>query len=360
MKRLTESEIIERLRAIKVEPLEINYPPAETSSLPGDNKSRYKADLFINIKWESKIFRFIAEIKTVATPQLIQNAISQLRFYLEVFKTREFNEQYYPIIVTPYLSQRQIDELIDQKISGIDLSGNMILIVPGELFVLKSGNPNKYPSDETIKNVYRWSSSIVARVFLSKPEYSTVNEIYEEIVSRGGTITLGTVSKVLKTVEGDFLISRNSGIKLIDASTLLSKLVENYRPKESRRSLLKVPDLDVFGQELTRNCEQNGVRFAISQPQRYTVFPTAGVPTKIFVEDLQNALKGISFEETERFANIDVMETSEPSYYFDRQLVDGTYYTSKVQTYLDLMTGGKREKDAAEQVRSDILSSLKN
>ena len=97
MKRLTESEIIEKFQAIEIEPLEINYQLAETYLPFGDLKAR--ADLLVNIKWGPKIFRFVAEVKTIATPKLVENAISQLQTYLQFIKAREFNDRYYPMIV---------------------------------------------------------------------------------------------------------------------------------------------------------------------------------------------------------------------------------------------------------------------
>ncbi len=61
------------------------------------------------------------------------------------------------------------------------------------------------------------------------------------------------------------------------------------------------------------------------------------------------------FTETDRFANAKFMETKEESVYFDRR---PRLMASPVQTYLELATGEKREKETAEQVRRFILSQL--
>src|SRR5258708_23864018 len=105
-------------------------------------------------------------------------------------------KKFYPMVVAPYLSKPQLQELADKKISAIDLSGNVLLIVPGELFVERIGNPKRFPSNSPIKNVYRGTSSIVGRVMLSRSEDASVREVYEETKRRGGQITLATVSKV--------------------------------------------------------------------------------------------------------------------------------------------------------------------
>jgi len=64
---------------------------------------------------------------------------------------------------------------------------------------------------------------------------------------------------------------------------------------------------------------------------------------------------GADFTETERFANVRLLETKEDFVYFDRR---PGLLASPVQTYLELATGEKREKETAEQVRRFILGEL--
>src|SRR5262249_53861333 len=80
-----------------------------------------------------------------------------------------------------------------------------------ELLVLRTGFPNQFRWEGTIKNVYRKNSSIVARVFLLKKEFNSVKEVLEEIERRGGLVTLATVSKVCKSLEDDLLIAGGGG-----------------------------------------------------------------------------------------------------------------------------------------------------
>lgn len=357
MRRLTENEIIEKLQAMDLRPLEIKCQAGELYRPPSDFRSKYQPDALIDIAWGTRTFQFVAEIKTVSTPKLIDEAIWQLTSYLEDLKNKRSEESFYPLIVAPYLNDSLLTDLTAREISGIDLSGNIALIVSDELLFSRTGRPNKYPSGDPIKNVYRWSSSVVARVFLSKPEYGGVGAVYDEIISRGGKTSMGTVSKVLKAMEDDLFISRSSGtIRLIDAKGLLNKLAENYRTKGTQRTRIKVADVNKFVQELTRTCDRNGILFAIDKPQQYAVFPTVGESMKIYLENIDKGLENIDFENTDRFANVEILETSEPSYYFDRRFVDDTYYTSALQTYLDLMKGGKREQEVAQQLAGRILS----
>ncbi|MGD9629242.1 MAG: hypothetical protein AB7V18_08355 [Pyrinomonadaceae bacterium] len=356
MKRFTEPEIIEQLKKVEIDPLELNCQPVESALFGG---TKYRPDLFVNIKWGSQIFRFIAEIKSVATPKLVENAISELSVYLDFFKNRNFDDQYYPMIVAPYLSERQIKELTDRSISGIDLSGNMVLIIPEKLFVLKAGNPNLFPASGTIKNIFRGTSSIVAMTVLAKGEFGSVNEVLGEVRARGGDTTLGTVSKVLQSLEEEFLLARTPEIRLIDARRLLNKLRENYRKPIAVKSLVgKVVDLDAALIKINDNCNNAGLRYVVNEIQRYAVFPTVGEPLKIYTENIDAAIAGIELEPTDRFADIQLIEADERSpIYFDRVKDGKIFYTSPLQVYLNLTQGSRREQEVAEGLEMNILRS---
>ena len=75
-------------------------------------------------------------------------------------------------------------------------------------------------------------------------------------------------------------------------------------------------------------------------------------------KDLLSAL-GVKFEETDRFPDIDLTYTGEELPYFDSAGQDGVEYASPVQAYLELMSGDKRQRESAEQVRDYILRRVR-
>lgn len=349
MKRLSEREIVRELRSFEISPLEIDVHefPKE------DGRIGYSPDLYVDVGWSGETHRFVAEISPVATPKLIASSVAQM----EAFQ-RETARESYPMIVAPYLSRPQLKELASREISAIDLSGNVMLIVPGGLFLERIGNPNRFPSSSPIKNVYRGTSSIVGRVLLSRAEYSRVGEVFDEAKRRGAGITLATVSKVLKELDNDFIITRREGIKLVNSETLLSKLRSNYRgPKVTDRLVGKAVSLEKALRKIANNCEGNGQRYAINDPQQYVVSPTVGEPLQIYAESICDALNGIDFEETDRFPNVALIETNDEPVYFDRSWDSKSkqYFTSPLQVYLELSQRGKREQDAAAQLVKGFL-----
>ena len=84
-------------------------------------------------------------------------------------------------MVVPFLNERALDDLEARSVSGIDLCGNGVVIVPGEWYVRRTGQPNLFRAEGVIKNVYRKSSSVVARLFLARPEFDSVQDALEEL-----------------------------------------------------------------------------------------------------------------------------------------------------------------------------------
>ena len=128
------------------------------------------------------------------------------------------------------MSEDALKRLFEAEISGIDLSGNGVVVVPDKLFVYRAGAKNKFLSNAPIKNVFRGTSSLIRGVFFAKPEYENVGEVLEEIKKRGGRTTFSTVSKVLKTLEEELIIGKGEKIRLLDAKKLLAALARKLSP----------------------------------------------------------------------------------------------------------------------------------
>ena len=289
------------------------------------------------------------------------------------------------MIIMPYLSENALRQLEKQAISGIDLCGNGVVVVPDELLVFRTGFPNKYSSSALIKNVYRGSSSLVSRVFLARPEYSSVGDIEKEIKQRGSAVNQSTVSKVLNVLEGDLIVGRSSGtIRLLQPEKLLEKLAASYQPPQiSRRFQAKYLDsADIVMRELVTNIGANHERCVLTGSSSVHLYATmasaeklslycTNIDAMLFLRDGQNpAVIG----ETTRFADIELLETQDERCYFDsvqddkksRDLFYGKDWlsiwlyraASPVQTYLELMAGGPREKQTAEQVKQMIIRGI--
>lgn len=318
-------------------------------------------DAVIEASWGSRSWRFAAELKRLSTPKILQDALATIRPIAEQLGLN-------PMIVVPYLSRANVEMLEDLKASGIDLCGNGFVTVPGELLISRTGNPNRFPQSATIRNVYRGDSSMVARTFLARPEFRSVGDIKMAVRDLGGDVTLSTVSKVLKVLEGDLIVSRETGsIRLLQPDKLLEALSSNYRqPKIEDRYIGKVsleqPELQQALAQTAKRLRSKFVLTGAASATQYAVMgrePVVAAYCDIAPADLMAALPARS-EQTDRFPNIDLMRTPDAPVYFDAVIEAAVPFASPVQTYLELSAGDKRQRETAEQVRESLLRRIKN
>jgi len=321
-----------------------------------------EADAELVLRWQKKAYRFAVECKAVSTPKEIAAA-------LQTAKRNSKPPRSYPMVFAPYLPEPQLRLLQEQQVSGIDLSGNALILVPGEILVSRTGAPNKFRRTGVIKNVYRKNSSIVARVFLLKPQYDSITEVMDEIKARGGNVTQATVSKVCSSLDQDLVIERTKGesprtrtLRLIQPEKLLELLTANYAPPLIKQRLTAKTTLapEQFRRRLMewgRETAEKAVLTGPSSAGGYAVMAREPIQS-FYCSNLESLLKrlGSQLEETSRFPNIELLETDEDFVYFDAR---DNLVASPVQTYLELMRGDKREQETAEQVRKAILQPLK-
>lgn len=345
---------------------ELAFPPLEVLSFEAEvrKESAGRASILdgvLTLRWAERTFKFGVEFKRFGTPKAIEEAVFQAR---EQCRGWDF----LPLVVVPFLSRDRLALLEAEGVSGLDLCGNGVVVVPGELLVYRTGNPNRFPAEGAIKNVYRRNSSIVARAFLLAPRYESVRALLAEIRRRGGEVTIATVSKVCTALDEEIVIERardeskgrEKQLRLLQPEKLLDLLTSNYAaPTVTRRTagkcVLAYPDLV---RTLQTWAEGSGNRVAETGASSALAYSTmVREPMRSFYcTDLDGLRKvlGEELRETDRFANLELLETTDEFVYFDRR---DDLAASPVQTYLELMAGDKRERETAEQVRRLILEA---
>ena len=262
-----------------------------------------------------------------------------------------------PLVIVPYLGPKSLERLIAAGVSGLDLCGNGVINIPGEWFVFRTGEKNRFPSSLPIKNIYRGASSIVARVFLLRPNYKSVSEVRDEILRRKADISPSTVSKVLKALQEDLMISRNDEIRLLRPEQLLEQLQNNYRrPRTKPRLQGRINNVGDLLTTAAKVADINQALIARRSQTPYVVLPSSNEITSLYVSSSTPFLKEFEFEETSRFPNVEFLETDDPTVYFDRRETGPIPIISPLEAYLELSKGGKREQEAAEPLHADILA----
>ena len=351
----TEKEMIDQLRRGKV-----SLPPLSIRFLEGQPKP---LDAYVEASWRKTTARFAIECKSISTPRAFRDGLNLLR-------STTLPKGYRPMLVMPFLSEPQLQELEREGISGIDLCGNGVVVVPGMFAVSRNGAKNRFSSSAPIKNIYRKNSSMVGRVFLALPRYGTVQEICSEINRRNLLVkrwnkrpmSLSTVSKSLKTLEEDLIVERKDVIRLIQPDKLLEKLSESYAPpKINERVRLKIPEESGTLWELLQKQSQDLnlplVATGTSSVRQYAVMQRGDV-LSVYCPRLEILLERLSGSQSDRFPNLELVETEDETVYFDGRKEGNSWWASSVQVYLELMAGDKRDRETAEQVKSLILMNL--
>ena len=355
---ITKTEILKRLNEGRLEfpPLSLRLLRTESGAGTDD-----RFDAVVEATWSGVCQKFAVETKALSTPKAFQDVVNRV-------KSSVLSAGCRPMIIVPYLREEQLRELEREQISGIDLCGNGLVLVAGKLAVYRTGAPNRFPMSGAIKNIYQRNSSMVGRVFLARRRFGSVQKIRDEINRRNSLVergeatpmSLATVSKALKTLEQDLIVTRTDGIRLLQADTLLAKLVESYAaPKVRERVRLKMP---VTGAALVEWLERESagwglavVASGLSSVSQYAVMQRGEMLT-VYCAQAAKLLTKLPGSATDRFPNLEIIETEDELAYFDARGGGGFRWASPVQVYLELMAGDKRDQETAAQVREVLLS----
>ncbi|MCC7334671.1 MAG: hypothetical protein IT422_06225 [Pirellulaceae bacterium] len=356
---LTEAEIRQRfIEGYEFPPLKICLAEADRSL--GRNA---EIDAILAVELEGESFDFAAEFKSRSIPKVFEQGLAQIASIAE-------REQKLPMLVVPYLRETQLQELQQRQLSGIDLCGNGVVIIPGKAFVYRTGAKNQFPDSTPTKFAYRGATSQVARVFLCQRQFESLKDIEEKMNERGGKVVLSTISKALKRLESDVIIDRSgNAIRLLQPEKLLESLAKSYAApkirkqvslsfKNNEKNLSRVAKLTAgLGDKQTS--DPSFVLTGKSSISQYAVMGREEV-VEVYTRNLDLLLKqfGDSVEKGSRFADLILYETIEPTVFFDRRLVAGVPYASPIQSYLECSAGDKREIEVADQIKTRILNKL--
>lgn len=360
-KQITESAILDDLKRGRVSLPPLSFRLAELEPKIG---GKYRIDALIEGRWGDTSAIFAAEIKALSTPKAFSEGVALL-------KAANLPKNRPPLLITPFLSEKQLQELEREKVNGVDLCGNGVFNIAGRLTVLRTGGKNRFPSYAPIKNIYRKNSSMVARMFLTCPQFSSVKQTVEEIRKRDifaltmkqPNLAFGTVSKVLSGMEQDLIIERGeNSIGLLQPDALLEKLSRNYGgPIGSVKFSVKV---DLNGTALLDRLAVLSVKIkapivatGLSSVSRYAVMQRED-KLSVYCPRGEDLLSILAPTPSSRFPNLEIIDTSDSTAYFDSREEEGFLWASPVQTYLELMNGDKRDQETAEQVKKFMMDKI--
>jgi hypothetical protein len=246
---MKESEIVELLN--KNEPF-IGLDDISITNIkwrkwnPLINRISTDPDISFQINFNGKLISVNGEIKIQVTPKMLE----QLGPWLNRIKLYKPNDLW--VLICPYLSPESQNFCQENAIDFIDLSGNILLRKPGEIYIERLNQPNLYKRYQLFRKPFGGASSRVVRILLENPKKLwSITEIFNDIVKEEQrfniffnnietvlTISISSISKVIKSLEEKLLIRRQGlSILVSDPSQLLSQWADKYR--ENYKNYLK-------------------------------------------------------------------------------------------------------------------------
>ncbi len=348
-KEITESQMLSRLEvgSILLPPLVVRKFAAESPSGGVD------ARIEVGVPGEDTAFRFAVESKANSTPRSVQLAVAQAKAAVR--------DNEHPMIQIPYLSAERVAELEQQLVSGVDLCGNGVVIVPGRLWLVRTGQPNQYRDSRPLMNPYAGRSALVARMLLTQRRWESLSSLTTAIQERGAAISLSQASKAVRALEEDLIVTKDGGsITLREPLRLLDKLGEGWsRAGVKSREAFRVAKAN-WATALSFDNRLRWVVTGESSAARYVTFWQSG-PLIIAVSDLSLAKDHLEGEPepVRSFADIELVETSESGVFFAFETDEkGIRWASRLQTWLELQAGDARQREAAHDLRARLLQEL--
>ncbi len=269
------------------------------------------------------------------------------------------------MVVLPYLDEDKLRTLETRGLSGLDLCGNAVIVVPGTWLLRFTGQPNRFKIAQPLQNPYRGKASLVGRVLLRQPAFRTLEDLHAQIVRRGGDLSLPLASRAIKQMREDVIVGSNGPYRvyLLQPNVLLSQL-ERAWAREAKRSnpiwrgRVALPTAD-FLPKLFKNAVRSKVRAVmtgVGSANRHANLSMEDT-AYLYAEAAEPLLRGLEAKPGERFANLEVRRTPDPSVFFDLETDDaGVRWASPVQTDLEMHNGDARLQDGSAKLRQRLIA----
>jgi hypothetical protein len=290
-------------------------------------------------------------------------------------------------IIAPTLSPQAQNYCIENEINFLDLVGNISINVPGQ-FVLqrlglkeqnRKGKDQNSPSEA---NAFSGRFSRVVRVLLEDPKTWTLTEIAAELDQQSTAnplltrfamdlpkpidfrISLGSISKVLASLEEQLLVRRrNSAVLIPEPQRLLKVWAEKYRERyrwRLRQSFrLKNPIAEGL-QELAHLLTNTGIGpFAITGPAAASLrAPFVDIGTvDIFLSTLSSVRPMLeTMPASIGGPEIRFVEPYDSGVFLYAEVERGIPIVSNIQAYLDLYARGGRDQKQATYLLENAIA----
>lgn len=347
---------VEERGAAELKRLLKRIPRIRLKSLKIGTKSKDPGfDVQVRFEFDGKQHTLIAEVKSSGQPRYAREAILQLKSI-----AAHSTPPAVPVFIAPFLTESTRDLCFQQGVSYLDFEGNARLAF--DSVYLEIASPHRRSSlRREYRSLFKGRSAKVLRVLLSSPDRSwKLTDL-----ARESCVSIGHVSNVQSSLLDREWAERNDfGLSLTAPRALLDAWSAAYeRPLAAERrfhTTLHGSMLEESLRDLFRSAKEAAHLAVASFSAAQWISPFGRTATQYFYanEDKVELLKdSLRLASASRGENVVVWIPKDGDVYFgSTDRARGIRCTSALQTYLDLMQGGERGREAADHLRRTSLS----
>lgn len=309
-----------------------------------------EADLRVSAAGNS----FVVEVLGAASPGALAAHASQV-----AAAARRHGRKTVPLLVVPFMSDagRRVCEAA--SIPWFDLSGNAHIVAPG-IRIIVEGRPNRFRKPGRPANIFAPKSARVVRWLLENHGRA----LTQREIARATDMTDGFVSRIASRLEDESYVVREASgaLRVKDPALLLDAWREEYR--FDKHVLLQGHVAARSGDALTRfvgdTLAEGSVEHAatgLAAAWQMTHFAAFRIATFFLSESPSKELREkLGFREDARGANLWLVLPNDAGVFHGAETQDGLRCVHPVQAYIDLKAHPERATEAAERLRSELLS----
>jgi hypothetical protein len=313
-----------------------------------------RPDLVMHVTAFGKPQSLIIEAKMNAQPRYARGAILQLHDY-----AAKIDDQAILVLAAPYLSPEVRAICKDQRISYIDLQGN-VRIVLENIFIERTVPTRPAVDKRHLRSLFKPKSAQVLRVLLRAPPMTAWKVVD---LAHAANVSVGHVSNVRTSLlEREWAIENSEGVILTEPNIVLDAWRAEYVAPAGQRATFYTTshgkDLETIHFDTSYDTPIQHVARAGFSAAAW-IAPYARAPLHQFYVDFAGydmLRERLNLSHVERGENVVITLLKDLGPLRDTiEAAPGIICTSPVQTYLDLWHLGERGREAAEHLREERL-----
>jgi hypothetical protein len=296
---------------------------------------------------------FVIEWKSSGAAAPVSMAAELVRSYAV-----ELGGEVVPLVAVPYMGATGRELCDAAGVGWLDLSGNARIIAPG-LRVLIEGKPNHFKRRGRPSSAFAPKSARIARWLLMHTDRSWT----QREIAQATEVDEGFTSRIVSKLEHDELVARgpDGTIRVPNPDLLLDAWREDYDFSKHRilRGHVPARSGDELLGVLAEKLRDQGIPYAatgLAAAWILTRFAGFRTVTLYLAEDpSREVLSRLGVREEEQGANVWLVVPNDQGVFHGAREGDGNRCVHPVQAYLDLTAHPERAKEAADQLRAQLL-----